>query len=380
MHSIFSENTKADKVIESVFKENKKWGKRDRQFVAETIYDCIRWRGLYEFLIEKNNDPNTTIIDVHFLWNHLPLPDWSKTQLDLKKIEHFLIAAPKHILHSYPEWLYSKAQNEIGTDTWEKCAIALNQQAQVVLRVNTLKKTRSEVILELQKDGFETEIILQTPDAIVLKQRGNVFRTLAFQNGHFEVQDANSQHVAMLVNPQPGERIIDACAGAGGKTLHLAAQMKNKGKIIALDIYPQKLEELQRRSRRAGVQIIETRLIESTKTIKRLHESADVVLLDVPCSGLGVLKRNPDSKWKLSETKIQELQKTQQHILISYSKMVKPGGRLIYATCSILPSENQENVDFFIKNNPEWKKKSQETLWPHITGYDGFYICELQKN
>ncbi|MCC6137967.1 MAG: methyltransferase domain-containing protein [Bdellovibrionaceae bacterium] len=376
---IFTEDAHADKVIEKLFKENKKWGKRDRQFVAETVYDCVRWKALYDFILTHAHDSALTMIDVHLLWKNEPLPDWSKTKLTRADMDSLLKSAPAHILASFPEWLYERAQQEIGADRWKLCAQALNEQAHVVLRSNSLKKTRKEVAAALAQEGFETEIVEHLPEALILKKRGNIFRSVAFQSGFFEVQDANSQHVALMVNPQPGERIIDACAGAGGKSLHLAALMKNKGKLLSLDIYDSKLEELRRRSRRAGVDIIETRPIESTKVIKRLQDSADAVLLDVPCSGLGVLKRNPDSKWKLSPEKISTLQKTQNEILSSYSRMVKPKGRLIYSTCSILPSENQDQVEHFLKENPNWKKVSDQTLWPHITGFDGFYLCHLER-
>lgn len=379
MH-IFSEDAPADKVLEKLFKDNKKWGKRDRQFVAETIYECVRWRGLYEYLLKASKDTQAGLIDIHLLWQNQPLADWSKTRLTKTDLQAIADKAPEHIRASYPEWLYEKAKGEMGSDTWAACAIALNEPARVVLRTNTLKNTRKDLTQQLAKESFETESLPQLPDALVLKKRGNVFRTEAFQNGHFEVQDANSQRVALLVNPQPGERVIDACAGAGGKSLHLAALMKNKGKIISLDIYDSKLEELRRRARRAGADIIETRTIESTKVIKRLDGSADAVLLDVPCSGLGVLKRNPDSKWKMSPEKLAELQKLQSEILNSYSRMVKPGGRLIYSTCSILPSENQLQVDAFLKSHPQWKKVSDETLTPQETGFDGFYLCHLERS
>lgn len=376
---IFKDGAQADKVLEKLFKDNKKWGKRDRGFVAETVYECVRWRGLYEYILHSIRDPKTQLLDVHLVWMEQPLPDWSRSELTKKDILHILETAPAHVTQSYPEWLYALAEKEMGADMWKACAEALNVPAQVVLRANTLKKPRHEVTDLLRREGFETEDVSDLCDAFTLKKRGNIFRTDAFQNGLFEVQDANSQKVALLVNPQPGERVIDACAGAGGKSLHLAALMKNKGKLISLDIYASKLDELQRRARRAGVNIIETRPIESTKVIKRLHESADAVLLDVPCSGLGVLKRNPDSKWKLSPEKIAELRKTQAEILSAYSKMVKPGGRLIYSTCSVLPSENQNQVEKFIKENPSWEKVSDSTLWPQTTGFDGFYMCELKR-
>ena len=181
---------------------------------------------------------------------------------------------------------------------------------------------------------------------------------------------------------EPGMKVIDACAGAGGKSLHLAALMKNKGHILSLDIYEKKLIELQRRARRNGVHIIEAKIIESSKTIKRLKEKADRLLLDVPCTGLGVLRRNPDAKWKLSPTFLEEVKITQQNLLRDYSSMVKPGGKLIYATCSILPSENENQIKTFLesKEGQLFTLENQKTLLPNDFGYDGFFMARLKRN
>jgi len=181
------------------------------------------------------------------------------------------------------------------------------------------------------------------------------------------------------VAPQPGERLIDACAGAGGKALHLSALMQNKGRIIAMDVHDKKLQALRERSSRAGASIIEAKLIDSTKVIKRLHETADRVLLDVPCSGLGVLRRNPDAKYRLTMAEIERLWVLQREILSGYSQMVKPSGRLVYSTCSIAPSENEKQVEGFLASNPGWKLVSQETMLPEVNGPDGFHISILER-
>ena len=170
------------------------------------------------------------------------------------------------------------------------------------------------------------------------------------------MQDLGSQKIGPFLKIEPGQRVIDACAGAGGKSLHLACLMKNKGKIIALDIYDRKLDELRTRAKRNGVDIIETRLIENTKVIKRLEKAADRVLLDVPCSGLGVLRRNPDKKWKVNGADIDRLTELQWQILTGYSDMTKPGGYLVYATCSLLPSENERQVQRFMsERGTDWE-------------------------
>jgi len=182
---------------------------------------------------------------------------------------------------------------------------------------------------------------------------------------------------------EPGLRVVDACAGAGGKTLHIASLMKNKGKVIAMDIEDWKLQELKKRLRRNGVDIVETRLIDSNKVIKRMESAADRVLLDVPCSGMGVLRRNPDSKWKLTEARLRELQELQREILVQYSSMVKKDGYLIYATCSLLPSENREQINWFLENSNQtqarWQFEEDVALFPHRDRFDGFYMARLKR-
>ena len=175
-------------------------------------------------------------------------------------------------------------------------------------------------------------------------------------------------------------RVIDTCAGAGGKTLHLSALMENKGQIIATDIYESKLKKLKIRTRRAGAHNITTKVIESTKVIKKMRDTADRVLIDAPCSGIGVLRRNPDSKWKLQPEFVEKIIKTQAEILESYSKLVKVGGKLVYATCSILPSENENQVKAFLKNNANFTILKDHKVSPFKSGYDGFYMALLERN
>jgi 16S rRNA (cytosine967-C5)-methyltransferase len=205
-----------------------------------------------------------------------------------------------------------------------------------------------------------------------------VFLTDAFKDGIFEVQDASSQLVAYFLDVKPGMHVIDACAGAGGKTLHLSSLMQSKGRIISMDTEAWKLDELKKRAKRSGAQNIETRVIDSI-TISKLKNSADRVLLDVPCSGLGVIKRNPDAKWKLKSEFINNIIQTQQQILGEYSQMVKHGGYLVYATCSILPSENNQQVELFLKNNSNFELIKQEVVSPFSSGFDGFFMALLKK-
>ncbi|MBL7884868.1 MAG: class I SAM-dependent methyltransferase, partial [Bacteroidia bacterium] len=214
-------------------------------------------------------------------------------------------------------------------------------------------------------------------DALKLVKRQNLQSLKEYQNGFFEIQDASSQLIAPFLDLNSGMTVIDACAGAGGKSLHIAALMKNAGNIISMDVEERKLIELERRAKRGGVKIIKTRLI-NEQTIHQLKNVADRLLLDVPCSGLGILKRNPDAKWKLNLDFITEIIKTQQHILSTYSSMLKLDGILVYATCSILPSENQHQVELFLKNHSDFTFMEDCKILAK-DGFDGFYMAKLKK-
>ncbi len=385
LHEIFFQNRQADKTIEFYFKNHKKWGKRDRHFFAENIYGVVRWWNQLVVLANASDlsplEQCHRVLAAHLVVQGLPLPEWYETFFTPEDVlsRKNKLTQP-HLIHAIPQWLEDLGAEELSTE-WSPTMTALNQTAKVVLRTNTEKTTPEELQNLLAQENIQTDRpnAILYPEALVFRERANVFRTQAFEKGLFEVQDASSQRVAHALAPQPGERIIDACAGAGGKSLHMAALMKSKGRIISMDIYESKLQELKKRARRAGTSLIEPRVIEGTKTIKRLDESCDALLLDVPCSGLGVLKRNPDSKWKLSLEKIQTLRETQQHILSSYTRMVKPKGRCVYATCSVLPSENQHQVQTFLKNNPTWTLVHEEIILPQKFGFDGFYLARLQK-
>jgi 16S rRNA (cytosine967-C5)-methyltransferase len=281
---------------------------------------------------------------------------------------------------SIPDWLDDLGVAELG-GLWDNEIEAQNDQAPVVLRANKLLTDRTSLIKSLAKDNIYAKPVPVIRDGVVLSERADVFKTETFKNGWFEVQDTSSQMVAELLDPKPGERVVDTCAGAGGKTLHIASLMQNKGQIIALDIYKKKLHELKRRARRAKAFNIETRPIENSKVIKKLKNTADKVLIDAPCSGLGVLRRNPDAKWKLQKEFVDKIKNTQQHILQEYSSIVKKGGTLVYATCSILPSENRSQVDLFLNSEAgqNFKLISDKSILTHKTGQDGFYMAKLER-
>ena len=255
----------------------------------------------------------------------------------------------------------------------------MNKQASVIIRTNTLNTSIDELKKILSEEEIQTEKIKGFPDALKLIIRKNLFKTQAFKDGLFEIQDASSQLVAPFLKVENGMKICDVCAGAGGKTLHLSALTQNKGQIIAMDIYKNKLFELKRRAKRNKAFNIETRAIENNKHIKRLYGKIDRLLIDSPCSGLGVLKRNPDSKWKLSLDFLNTIQKTQQEILTRYAPMIKKSGKLVYATCSILPSENELQIENFLKSEigKKFKIEDEKKISPHKSGFDGFYMVRL---
>lgn len=382
--TFFQEKKYADKVIERLLKAHRKWGSEDRKVVSEIFYNIIRWKKRLEYYMGEGVKPNNIykLILAYLLWSKTHYKkfeefDGIKVADILTKLKKGTVPT-KAIEYSIPDWLAETLEKELGKN-WEREMLALNEQAPTVLRTNSLKTTPRELIADLNDENVEAFTIKNYPDAVQLAEKKNVFLTSAFKDGLFEVQDASSQKIGELLDVREGMRVVDACAGAGGKTLHLAALMKNKGQIIALDIYEWKLAELKRRAKRAGAHNIETRLISDNKVIKRLHEKADRLLIDAPCSGLGVLKRNPDSKWKIDQEFIERIKSEQQQILQDYSKILKKGGQMIYATCSILPSENNEQVKIFLENNPDFTLVKDQKIMPS-EGYDGFYMALIKRN
>ncbi|MEZ4818104.1 MAG: methyltransferase domain-containing protein [Flavobacteriaceae bacterium] len=389
LHLIFNEQKQADKVLKNTLKRDKRWGARDRSFIAETTYEMVRWKRLYAEIAEvKEPFDRENLFRMFVVWATLrgiTLPDWKQFEgTPTRKIKGRFdeLSKVRKLRESIPDWLDQLGMQELGKERWEKELKHLNMQAEVVLRVNTLKTTVRQLQNALNDQDIATHTLEGMDNALILNERANVFTTEEFKNGWFEVQDATSQKVGLLLDPKPGMKVVDACAGAGGKSLHLATLMENKGQIIAMDLYENKLAELKRRARRNGIHNLETRVIDSSKTIKKLLGKADKVLIDAPCTGLGVLKRNPDTKWKLQPEFLDEIQKTQQDILQNYSKMVKENGDLVYATCSILPSENTLQIKDFLtsETGKSFTLVKEETIYPSESGFDGFYMALLKKN
>lgn len=385
LKQIFLQRKHADRLIKRLFEENRKWGSRDRRFVAETIYEIVRWWRLLWALLDEEPKLETEIlyklIAVFYINKDYSLPPWDEfSSINKEEVlqKYKSSKQVRAIRESIPDWLDQMGEKEV--QDWDNEIHSLNQQANVILRVNTLAVSKKDLQQLLFAEGIETSETSFAPDALILNERQNIFNSKNYKEGLFEVQDAASQQVAPFVQAEPGMRVIDACAGAGGKSLHLGVEMQNKGRIIALDIHDWKLKTLKRRAKRNKLDIIETRLIGSKKVIKRLKDSADRVLLDVPCSGLGVLKRNPDTKWKLTPSIFENVVLSQKQLIQNYSVMVKPGGRLVYSTCSIFPTENENQVErFLISMGGQFELLEQRNVSPFIHGFDGFFMASMLR-
>ncbi len=261
-------------------------------------------------------------------------------------VDVVVAAAPVDVRASLPPWLCARLVARGG----DALALSSTSPPPQTLRVNTLKATRDDVARALNDAGIATTPTRHAPHGLVVDGgRKNVFATQAFRDGLFEMQDEGSQLIAALAQAAAGQRVVDGCAGAGGKTLALAAAMQNKGTLIALDVHSGRLKALRERAARAAVSNLRVHDVEEEgKVVKRLRGSVDVVVIDAPCSGTGVLRRNPDTGWRLTETDVSRLVALQATLLRKYAPLVRPGGTLVYATCSLLDEENRAQVDAFL--------------------------------
>jgi 16S rRNA (cytosine967-C5)-methyltransferase len=383
LREIFHDGGYAEKVIEKNLKAHRKWGSRDRRFFAETVYEMVRWwRKCWFLLDEKPSYEPETLLRLWAAYQVMKkqeLPAWPELRhfsIPSKRLEE--AQSLRVVRESVPDWFDEMGLKEFGGQ-WDSILSSLNFPSTVDLRVNRLRADTSKVQAELRSEQIETEMISGVVDGLKLKERKNVFITKSYLVGHFEVQDRASQLVAPFLDVSPGMRVVDACAGAGGKSLHIAALMKNKGKLISMDIHEWKLKELRKRATRNGVDIIETKIIDSNKVFKRMEKTADRILLDVPCSGLGVLRRHPDTKWKLRAESFPKILALQESILQDYSQMTKVGGKLVYATCSFLHSENEQQIEKFLAGNPGWALEESLRINPDEGRGDGFFAARLVR-
>ena len=291
----------------------------------------------------------------------------------------------------HPYWLVKRWVKQFGFEEAEKLCDFDNGQPVLSVRTNTLKTGRAELMQALEQAGAEVRESQWTPEGVLVTAHGALDKLAPLQEGLCQVQDESSMLVAHVVNPQPGELIIDCCSAPGGKTTHMAALMHNEGRIVAGDIYEHKLERIEENAQRLGINIIETTLLDARKVGEEYEDMADRVLVDAPCSGLGVLRRKPDARWNKSAEEIAALPPLQGEILDSAAKALKAGGVLVYSTCTIDQSENDAVVEAFLARHPEFtleqtgvflpvkREESMIQLYPQRDGTDGFFIARMRK-
>lgn len=397
----------ADREMEAFFRHHRQLGKRDRGLVAETVYGMLRHRRWLEWAFPTADPPTLALCYLATFAPDAPLP---VEPADRARLEAAVAAAharpwpddPAQALglrFSLPDWMAQTWLAVYGAAETEALGTALNQPAPLTLRTNTLKTSREQLHIQLLSEGHETDPTPFSPDGLIVRRKANLFSTQAFRDGWFEVQDEGSQLLSYLVGAAPGRMVIDGCAGGGGKTLHLAALMQNKGLLYAFDVSERRLAEMRPRLRRAGVSNVRAHLLphNHARPVQRLYSKADAVLIDAPCSGSGVLRRNPDAAWKLTPERLLALHAQQRALLDAYAPLVRPGGRLVYATCSLFPQENEYLAEAFLADHPAFRLlpasdvlAPQSLVLPHQTdaylrflphhhGTDGFFAAVMVR-
>ncbi len=280
------------------------------------------------------------------------------------------------VKYSYEPWMIEEWIKEYGFDVTEALLSAGNQTPRLTLRINGLKSSVEEAVSSLNAEGFETEPGMKSKQAIYAKGSG-ILESSLYQSGLFSVQDEASMLAVEALAPEPGHVIVDVCAAPGGKTLYIAEKMKNTGHIFACDIYSKKLELIQQQAMRLGISIVETQLWDATEINLKLKDTADRVLVDAPCSGLGVIRRKPEIKYKKFDAEMELLPQKQLQILSNASTYLKVGGVLVYSTCTISVHENQNVRKAFLLQHPNYELMKEEQLFPQESGTDGFFICKM---
>lgn len=422
----------ADRLVSEFFRERGYLGAKDRRFISGAIFGLVRFRRRLQVLIEqfaKENNEATTLLEAGFIkW--LPMyiaysiaveekdPKDVAASLDSRWRPFFPSIELAHIAewlahnrsldflqgsdveqlavwYSFPDWMVQTWHDELGTGETEELINALNTEAGVILRVNTLKTTRDECQARLLSEGIPTTPTRYSPVGLLATKRFSLQSSPTFRDGWYEIQDEGSQIIALLADPKPGMTVIDACAGAGGKSLMMAQQMANEGEIFAWDVEERRLRNLIDRSNRCEATIISSALYSSIQPDDYLNR-ADIVLVDAPCSGTGTSRRNPGLKWTVTESQVENFAAIQKDILERHAPFVKVGGRLIYATCSLLSQENERVLEWFTATHTNFQLTPPEQtlaslgldgavsgsavkLFPHRHGTDGFFIATLQR-
>jgi 16S rRNA (cytosine967-C5)-methyltransferase len=414
LDEILRDDKPADGIVAAYFRARKFIGAKDRKAVASQVWRILRSRAKLAWGLRADHTTARLLVIADLIRSdgksvdaltgpfsgakYEPDP---MTAYERRVAERFVTtnwdSAPRHVTHELPEWLLERFDRAFGPDADAELE-ALGKEAGFDLRVNTLKATRDDILARLTAEALTPTFTPYSPWGLRLPARVAIGNHAGFQEGTLEVQDEASQLCALLVNAAPGMSVLDLCAGAGGKTLAIAASMENKGRIIACDVSVKRLERSKLRLRRAGVHNATLRILEERdKWIGRQAGAFDRVLVDAPCSGTGAWRRNPDARWRLETSNLVNLKATQDAVLDQAAPLVKAGGRLIYATCSLLTEENSERVTQFLLRHPEfkvlpvpevWKTvlgtecPSQEpflTLTPARHGTDGFFVAILER-
>lgn len=384
-----------DALLSKFFRENRKLQFTDRGIIAETVYTILRNYYKLSTAIEIKN----TFTLIAYVWLHylkIPPSELSK----LKSIKLALIETLPRVNEDtieFPEWIKNRLSKNLPEAEIKSLSKAMEQQAPLTLRVNILKMSVSEVHKVLNTEGIKSELTKFSPFGITLENKADLMRNKLFLDGAIEVQDEASQLAGILLEPKRSEMVVDFCAGSGGKTLLFGMLMKNTGRIYAFDINERRLGNLTPRLARSGLSNVYPQLIESENDskIKRLHGKIDKVFVDAPCLGLGTLRRNPDLKFRYNEESLLQINEQQLSILSAASKLVKSGGKIVYATCSILREENQDIVEKFLAAESDFrlidigqipvleKLKLTDsrflTLSPAVHGTDGFFAAVIEK-
>ena len=398
----------ADVVTSRFFRSQPKLGHAERGFIAEAVFAVLRRKLEFAHLAESGSNRPTRRLALLGLMQTVGrqtlLPSVSAAEVEwLERVAKIDPASlPPRIQMNLPEWLETALSEQLSgkgfsADEYKQLATVLNYPATLDLRVNPLKASRDEVIALLAEAGIEAQATPFAPFGVRVTGKPALNRLRAFEQGHFEVQDEGSQLLCHLVAPKRGEMVVDFCAGAGGKTLALGALMRSTGRLYAFDVADRRLAKLKPRLAKSGLSNVHPVLLDSEhdSKIKRLAGKIDRVLIDAPCSGLGTLRRNPDLKWRHTPASVAELALKQASILASAARLVKPGGRLIYATCSLLAAENEAVVEAFMAAHPGFELIPASgvfagqhidldtgdylSLWPHRHMTDGFFAAVLER-
>lgn len=392
----------ADAKLGAFFRQHRDLGTKDRAFVAESVYGVLRRKSLLAYLAD-GEDPRKLLVAWLVRVQGMSLRDLDEVlnkqqkewvpEIKAKRTD----AISKAMQADLPDWLWQSLEAQYGEADALAIARSMHQPAALDLRVNLIKASREDVIAKFASEHTEVTPTPYSPQGLRMAQKATISRHVLFTDGKIEVQDEGSQLLAQIVAPRRGEMIADFCAGAGGKSLAIGALMRNTGRIYAFDVSEKRLQNLGTRLKRSGLSNLHSQVIsnEHDAKLKRLHGKFDRVLVDAPCSGLGTLRRNPDLKWRQSPEDIAELQAKQVSILDRAALLVKAGGRLVYATCSLLREENEGIAESFLASHPDFslipanevlaqQQIALDTghylkLLPHLHGTDGFFAAVFEK-